>query len=216
MSKLVEAEYRFDRVIESEREKCLNWEYHREVRRHNKLPAPQPWLKLNLKEKSSYRNTCFVDFFSKRKLVAINPPEIYGSKVVVRDGSSEALHSCEFINLPILVDWESSQTALMEDFNLAIAEWVKQQRRDNPSAKYYNNKYKLGRPRLALDKLCRLAIWRLHRLEGLESESKIENRLTELLSLLALRGTDDEAERSDIKREKRGIPVPVNECLGTI
>jgi hypothetical protein len=159
---LNDTEYRFDLVEPKERLACLNWEYEREFR-HNEREQPlKPWLELGPQEKASAYK--FVDAYN---YVETRPPVSWAT---LSESRSERLTNPDLrfrrkvVTLPpIMVQWDSSDSALLTGFERLIAAWLKDQRETDPSASTNPGKPDLGKPTNVLSLLADLAVYRLRR-----------------------------------------------------
>jgi hypothetical protein len=202
MPEIHECEYRFDLVLDAERENCLNWELYRELCRCAENKLPKPWLKLNPNEKAKFRECCFIDLLQKKLPIWPVPP-IFGQKEDVDSQTGEKFVSPEVvpINFELLIQWDQSDSQLLEGINEFFAEWLERQRNTNANARHFKKKPERGRRKNVVQWLARLAVWRLHKLGGL-NDQEIEVKLRELLRVLKVHGLSGNLSRwcTDIEK----------------
>lgn len=202
MPEIHECEYRFDFVLDADRENCLNWEVYRELCRCARDQLPEPWLKLNPEEKAGFRERCFIDLLQKKR--PISPVPLYfGGKEDVDSKTGERFFSPEVvpINFELFMQWDQSDSQLLKSINKFFAGWLEQQRINNPNARHFKKKPERGRRKNVVQWLARLAVWRLHKLGGL-NDQEIEVKLRELLRALKVHGLSGNLSRwcADIEK----------------
>lgn len=173
------AEYRFDRVSKEEWVECANWEFHREICRRDGEAVPKPWLEMTSMERRTSAKVSQPRMFSEQAAIELPAPLIYGARSIDDDGQS--LSSAEVVELEMLVRWDNSDEKLIKDMVRVLKDWLREQRRSNPSAHVFNpGKPRRGKRPEPLTFLIRLAAWRLSTHANLPA-AEIEDLLRPLL-----------------------------------